>query len=224
MSFAKSLREKAEKVWEDGYHHPFVQELGKGILPREKFQFYLMQDYQYLLSYAKIFALGVVKADTEELMARFSAAQDGILNHEMELHRTYMKDFGIAPEVYGAVRPSLWNRAYTANMLAVGQTGGAAEILATVFPCAWTYGDYARRLAAEYQDVLPENPYRSWIEMYAGEEFLESYEWFFEALNRLCEEKSGSEKRKLEEIFTASIEFEYLFWDMSYHCRMSYSV
>ena len=59
MSFSRGLKSKAEKVWEDGYNHPFVQEIGKGILDREKFKFYLLQDYLYLLQYAKVFATAV---------------------------------------------------------------------------------------------------------------------------------------------------------------------
>lgn len=68
MSFARSLKDRAGKVWEDGYNHPIVQELGKGTLDKEKFQFYLLQDYQYLLQYAKVFALAVVKADDEAMI------------------------------------------------------------------------------------------------------------------------------------------------------------
>jgi len=72
MSFSKNLKSKAVKVWEEGYNHPFVQELGMGVLDKEIFKFYLLQDYLYLLQYAKVFALAAVKSDTEELMTRFS--------------------------------------------------------------------------------------------------------------------------------------------------------
>ena len=37
------------------YNHPFVQELGAGTLSKDKFKFYLLQDYLYLLEYAKVF-------------------------------------------------------------------------------------------------------------------------------------------------------------------------
>ena len=50
MSFSRSLKSKAAKVWEDGYKHPFVQGLGRGALDKEIFKFHLLQDYQYLLS------------------------------------------------------------------------------------------------------------------------------------------------------------------------------
>lgn len=75
MSFARGLRERAGRIWEDGYNHPFVQELGQGTLDKKKFQFYLLQDYQYLLQYAKVFALACVKADTEAQMTRLTNVQ-----------------------------------------------------------------------------------------------------------------------------------------------------
>jgi len=43
MSFSRGLKARAEKVWEDGYNHPFVQGLGTGALDKEKFKFYLQR-------------------------------------------------------------------------------------------------------------------------------------------------------------------------------------
>lgn len=224
MSFSRRLKDKAMKVWEDGYNHPFVQELGKGVLDQEKFKFYLLQDYQYLLQYAKVFALAAVKADDEELITRCSEIQYNILAGELDLHRSYMKSFGITKEEIEAVKPSLYNRTYTANMLAVGQTGDLAEILATVFPCAWTYSDYAKRLKVQYADKVSDNLYRSWIEEYASEEFATSFFWFYDTLDELCAMKDEKQLEKIEQIFISSVEFEYLFWDMSYRQEMSYSL
>lgn len=133
MSFSHSLKDRAAKVWEDGYRHPFLQELGRGTLDKEVFKFYLLQDYKYLLQYAKVFALGALKAESELLMIKFTAMQQSTLV-EMDLHRSYMADFGVTPEQMQEVKPSLFNRAYTANMLATGQAGGLAEIIAAVFP------------------------------------------------------------------------------------------
>ena len=222
MSFSRNLKQKAKKVWEDGYNHPFVQELGKGTLDKEKFKFYLLQDYLYLLQYAKVFATAVLKSDSEEHMAGFTASQNYILNGEMNVHREYMKSFGIKPCEVGAVKSSLFNRAYTANMLSYGLTGGLAEVLAAVFPCAWTYADYGQRLKKQYAENLENNYYKTWIEMYASDEFTQSFEWFYDALDKLVENMSEAERIKIEEIFISSVEFEYMFWDMAYKQQMSY--
>ena len=193
-----------------------------GTLDKEKFKFYLLQDYQYLLQYAKVFAIAVVKSDTEELMTKFSTIQHFILANEMELHRSYMADFGVTRAEMLAVKPSLYNRTYTANMLSFGQTGGLAEVLASVFPCAWTYADYGKRLKERYADRLDDNFYKSWIETYAGDEFSASFEWFYDTLDYLVSNMTDRQREKIEEIFISSVEFEYLFWDMAYKQQMSY--
>jgi len=222
MSFTRGLKARAAKVWEDGYNHPFVQELGKGTLDREKFKFYLLQDYLYLLQYAKVFAAAVLKSDSEELMTGFTKSQYYILAGEMDVHRKYMEGFGVTPEEVLSVKSSLFNRSYTSNMLSYGLTGGLAEVLAAVFPCAWTYADYGKRLKVQFADNLEANFYKTWIETYASAEFSESFEWFYDALDNLVLGMTEEQREKIADIFVSSVEFEYLFWDMAYKRQMSY--
>jgi thiaminase/transcriptional activator TenA len=222
MSFSKGLKDEAIKVWEDGYNHPFVQEIGKGTLDKEVFQFYLLQDYQYLLQYAKVFALAAVKACDEATMTRLTNTQHYLLAEEMDVHRRYMAGFGVSQEQMLLAKPSLYNRTYTANMLAVGQTGDLVDILATIFPCAWTYSDYGKRLKEQYADRLEDNFYRTWIETYAGDVFAESFEWFFDTIDEMVANKTDAQRERIVEIFVSSVEFEYLFWDMAYKQEMSY--
>lgn len=220
--FAQALREYAKKPWEDCYRHPFVQELGAGTLRPEAFCFYLRQDYVYLLEYAKVFACGAAKARTERAMANFTATQYAILRTEMELHRGYMKSFGISPAEAAATAPSLFNKAYTSNMLAVAQAGDAADILAVILPCAWSYHDYALRLTADCAGTIENNFFRSWIDSYASEEYRASISWLFEEIETESRGKNASERERLAEIFHTSMEFEYLFWEMSYKEQTSY--
>ncbi len=222
MSFSETLKEKAGKVWEDCYEHPFLQELGKGTLEKEKFKFYLLQDYRYLIEYAKVFAAGTTKCDEEKYMVKFSGIQHNILYDEMDIHRKYMADFGITEKEAGDTAQSLFSKAYTSNMLATAYSGTAADIIAVVFPCAWSYHDYAKRLKQSYGNIPEENFYKKWIDTYASEEFEESFSWFYEYLDLLCENKTEKELKKIEDIFRTSIEFEFLFWDMAYGMKMSY--
>ena len=80
--FAQRLRKAADLVWEEGYRQPFIRELGEGTLPREKFAFYLLQDFRYLNDYARVHALGLAKTDDPEIMAFMLNVQNGALNVE----------------------------------------------------------------------------------------------------------------------------------------------
>jgi len=166
----------------------------------------------------------MLKSDTEEYMTNFSKSQHYILAGEMNVHREYMKSFGITPQEVESAKASLFNRSYTANMLSYGLTGGLAEVLAAVFPCAWTYADYGKRLKKQYAENLETNYYKSWIETYASDEFSESFEWFYDALDNLVANMSATQQEKIAEIFVSSVEFEYLFWDMAYKQQMSYQM
>ena len=222
MSFSETLKEKAGKVWEECYKHSFLQELGMGTLEKEKFKFYLIQDYQYLMEYAKVFAAGMVKCNEEKYMAKFAEIQQNILCEEMNIHRKYMEDFGITEEEAANAGQSLFNKAYTSNMLSTAYTGTIAEIIAVVFPCAWSYHDFAKRLKQEYRNLPKNDFYNKWIDTYASDEFGESFSWFYDYLDVLCENKKEKELKRIEEIFKTSMEFEFLFWDMSYSMKMSY--
>ena len=47
-------------LWQAYYDHPFVLGIQNGDLDHEKFRFYTIQDYLYLLDYVKVFAIGKI--------------------------------------------------------------------------------------------------------------------------------------------------------------------
>ena len=73
MKFSEHLLEKLQPIWRKNHSHPFVKGIGAGTLDQEKFRFYMIQDYLYLIDYSKLFALGAVKATDLEDMAEFSS-------------------------------------------------------------------------------------------------------------------------------------------------------
>ena len=82
--FAQRMREAADLVWEQGYRQPFLRELGEGTLQREKFAFYLLQDYRYLSDYAKVHALALTKTDDTEVMQFINVFDKPVLIYTLE--------------------------------------------------------------------------------------------------------------------------------------------
>ena len=68
MRFSERLHQKLQPIWRKNHAHPFVKEMGDGTLDQEKFRFYMIQDYIYLIDYSKLFALGAVKGTNLEDM------------------------------------------------------------------------------------------------------------------------------------------------------------
>ena len=90
MKLTDRLYDAAKEIWDGYLEQPFVKELGEGTLREDRFRFYMVQDYRYLLQYAKVFAMGVVKAEDERMMCRFAHMVHDTLDGEMNLHKTYM--------------------------------------------------------------------------------------------------------------------------------------
>ena len=155
--FAQRLREAANLVWEEGYRQPFLRELGNGTLDRERFAFYLLQDYRYLNDYAKVHALALTKTQDPEVMRFMADVQNGIFNVESAMHRKYMASYGISEQEMNSVRQSAFARAYTSNILSIAYGNPLVDVLVAVLPCAWVYADYGQRLAAEHIEQLTEH-------------------------------------------------------------------
>ena len=215
--FTDRLFENVQPIWEKNHNHPFVQELGKGTLAEDKFIYYMKQDYVYLIDYAKLFAVGVLKANNLDTMDQFAHILHETLHVEMELHRTYAAEFGITREELEATKPTPVNLAYTRYMLDVAQNGSLAEVVACLLPCAWDYWEIGKLLRKQYGNQLATNRYAKWIEMYDSKEFGEGAKWLIDLMDELAEGKPERELAELEEHFQITSKYEYLFWEMNYH-------
>ncbi|AKP75869.1 MULTISPECIES: thiaminase II [Priestia] len=218
MKFSERLYEKLQPIWRQNHNHPFVQGMGDGTLEKEKFRFYMIQDYLYLIDYAKLFAIGAMKATDLQTMGKFAALLDSTLNEEMSLHREYAKKFEISEKELEKAQPSPTTLAYTHYMLHVGQSGTLAELVAALLPCMWSYWEIGKELSEK--PGANNEFYREWIEMYSSEEFGELATWCINLFDSLTEDKSEVELEKLEEIFLNTTRFEYMFWDMAYNEAM----
>ncbi|MEB2265477.1 thiaminase II [Priestia megaterium] len=218
MKFSERLYEKLQPIWRQNHNHPFVQGMGDGTLEKEKFRFYMIQDYLYLIDYAKLFAIGAMKATDVQTMGKFAALLDSTLNEEMSLHREYAKRFEISEKELEKAQPSPTTLAYTHYMLHVGQSGTLAELVAALLPCMWSYWEIGKELSEK--PGANNEFYREWIEMYSSEEFGELATWCINLFDSLTEDKSEAELEKLEEIFLNTTRFEYMFWDMAYNEAM----
>lgn len=214
-SVSTRLRDAAAPVWEACLRHPFVTGIGDGTLDMEKFRYFMLQDYLYLFDYARVFALGVVKARDPELMRVFAANVDAILGGEMKIHRAYMKRLDITEEQVFAIKPALANLSYTNYMLSVAQTGGPMEIVASILACSWSYAEIGQALAA-----IPgaaEHPfYGEWIRGYASEEYAATNQALIELMDSLAADAGEEQLAYLTDVFVNCSRYELGFWDMAW--------
>jgi thiaminase/transcriptional activator TenA len=209
------MKKKAETVWQAILVHPFVQGIGDGSLARDKYEYYLKQDYLYLIDFSRVFALASVKARKLDDMGYFAKLLDLTLNTEMDLHRRTCAEFGISAEELENTEPAMVTLAYTSFLVKTCYEEPLTGIIAVLLPCAWGYVDIAQHLKLQ---GLPEvSHYRDWIETYASEEFAEWAKWLRAKMDGFAQEASDHEKEHWSYLYLQSARFELLFFEMAYN-------
>ncbi len=183
--FTDHLRALAEPVWRAQHEHPFVRGIGDGTLELAKFTHWVRQDYLFLIEYCRLFGLAAARAPDLATLSRFADLLQATARTEMELHRAYAREFGIAPEELEREEMAPTTRAYTDFLLRVAATGDLAELAAELLPCMWGFSEIGCALKAR---GLPAEPrYAKWVEMYADPEFATLAEWCRALVDRLAE-------------------------------------
>lgn len=217
-AFPQRLRSAAAPVWEACIRHPFVQGIGNGTLPMEKFRYFMLQDYLYLFDYARVFALGVVKARQPELMRIFAKNVDEILHGEMNIHRAYMRRLEIDEEEVQGVKPALANLSYTSYMLSIAHGGTPLEIVAAILACSWSYAEIGHALVA-IPGAAEHLFYGEWIMGYASEDYQSSNQSLVDLMDALAVDATEVQRQYLEEIFVNCSRYELEFWNMAWEMR-----
>lgn len=219
MTTTERLLKAAAPVWETFHDHPFVLGMQDGTLPEEKFRYYIMQDYLYLIEYAKVFAVGIAKSSRLDVMQLFASYIQAIINGEMDIHNGYMGKLRIRQSELDAMPISLDNRSYTAYMLSAAYAGGEAETLAAILSCALSYEAIAKQMAQRSPACVDDPLYGDWVKGYISERYHRNNEILIEMMERLSAGLSEAELCALEDIFVTCSRYEKRFWDMAWELR-----
>ncbi|OAA84463.1 thiaminase II [Clostridium ljungdahlii] len=219
MKTSMKLYESVKDIWDSYYEHPFVKGIGDGNLEIDKFKFYMIQDYIYLLDYARVYALGVVKSSEESIMQGFSKMVDNILNGEMNIHRHYMKKIGIKKEEIENAKVSIENISYTSYILSVSQMGDLMDLTTSLLACMWSYYLIGKKLS-KVDGALDNEFYGQWIKGYISSDYEKETKWVIDLLDYLTQNISEKKFNRLKEIFINTSKYEYMFWDMAYNKGM----
>jgi thiaminase/transcriptional activator TenA len=212
------LRQKVAGIWEAQHQHPFVRGIGDGTLGLERFQFWLRQDYVFLIEYARLLALAAARSPDLETMTRFATLLKETVETEMNLHRAYAAEFGISHDQLEREPTAPTTRGYTDFLLRVAATGDFAELVAALLPCMWAFSEIGRRLAM--QPAPSEKRYARWIAMYSSREFAELAEWCRDLLDSLAAGLPERDLQKLEAAFLTSSRYEWQFWEMAWKMEL----
>lgn len=214
MQLTEQFYEAAKEIWNGYLEQPFVKELGEGTLAEERFRYYMIQDYRYLLQYSKVFALGIVKSGEEGMMRRFACMVHDTLEGEMDVHKSYMKRLGITDEELAATKTGLANQSYTSYMLDVSQRGDVLDVLTAVLSCAWSYqmigAHHSRQPAAKHP------LYGEWVQSYSSADYCRGVSEIMDMADELGARVTPERAAYLTEVFVNCCKYERDFWEMAY--------
>src|SRR2546422_11197771 len=94
--FSAQLRRRAERIWRAIDGHPFLRELHGGTLPLDRFTYFILQDYVYLLDFAQVLCQGGARSPDLETLELFARHAIGAVEGEV----SFLVRFGKTLRLY----------------------------------------------------------------------------------------------------------------------------
>lgn len=219
MDIFDRLKAAATDEWSSYVDHDFVRQLGAGTLPEKAFRTYLVQDYLFLIQFARAYALATYKSRTLDDM---KVAQGGLASilGEMELHIKLCGRWGLSPADIEAAPELQATVAYTRFVLDCGAAGDLLDLHVALAPCVIGYAEIGRSLTPHGVDALADHPYREWIGEYAGQGYQDIAINARRHLDDLAA-RAMTERRfhELAKLFGQASRLEADFWQMGLDAR-----
>jgi thiaminase/transcriptional activator TenA len=215
MSFFARLREAAGPDWTAYVDHSFVRQMQDGTLPQAAFRHYLVQDYLFLIQFARAYALAIYKSPSLGDMRQALGGVKAILDMEMDLHVELCAGWGLSREDLEKAREERQTMAYTRFVLDAGGQGDLLDLLVALAPCVLGYAEIGARLAGTPSGADPENPYARWINEYASKAYQDVASAFAAWMDRLAlDYATPARQARLEHLFRQASVLEADFWQM----------
>lgn len=209
------LAAAAGPVWHSYTRHEFVLRLAEGTLPEAAFRHYLIQDYLFLLHFSRAWGLAIYKSDTLAEMRRAQSLVAATLDTEIGLHVEYCRAWGIDVAAMAETPEALGTIAYTRFVLDRGLAGDRLDLEVALAPCIVGYAEIAAERIADPATRLAGNPYKSWLDMYAGADYQALADEAKAALDEQFARRGGEGRfPALAAAFTAATRLEAAFWQM----------
>lgn len=213
MSFTADIWKKNAALFEATRTMPFNTELAAGTLSEERFRHYMIQDAHYLIAFGRALAVASAKADTPDEIVQFAIGAQTAIVVERSLHKDFMEQFKVTPEVFAATPLSPATHHYTSFLMSTAWGASYPVVLAGLLPCFWIYAEIGRDIIGR---AAKNNPYQSWIDTYAGDEFHEAVRAVIATVDRVAAVASDETRKAMHDAYTRAAQLEWMFWDSAY--------
>ena len=217
MGFFERLKQAAAAEWRAYTEHRFTGAMADGSLHEAAFRRYLVQDYLFLIEFARAYALAVYKSPALSDMREAAAGLSAILDVEMNLHIRLCADWGLTPDDLDRTLAAAETLAYTRYVLDAGMRGDLLALKVAPAPCVIGYAEIATRLAASPGALAAANPDSVWIAEYAGAPYQEVAAKARAQLDGLADpDVTPAREWESIAIFAEATRLETEFWEMGW--------
>ena len=219
-AFSRDAWDRNSALYDATLALPFNVELAQGRLALDAFRHYIVQDAKYLIAFGQALAAAAAKADDPDHIVQLSGAAREAVVVERALHEDYFGRFGLDGAAVAAEPMSPACHHYTSWLLATAFREPLPVVAAAVLPCFWVYREVGHHIHAA---ASPDNPYRAWIDTYAGEDFAAAVDAMIATTDSLAGSASPGVVSAMHGAFTRAMQLEWMFWDSAYR-RVSWPV
>ncbi len=193
--------------------------LARGDLPEAAFRHYLVQDYLFLLHFARAWGLAIYKSENLAEMRRAQSLVAATLETEIGLHIEYCRGWGLSEAAMAREPEALETIAYTRFVLDRGLAGDRLDLEVALAPCVVGYAEIAAERIADPATRHDGNRYREWLDMYAGAEYQSLAREAAAALDEQFQRRGGEGRfAALAASFATATRLEADFWQMGLRC------
>jgi thiaminase/transcriptional activator TenA len=213
QSFSREAWDRNAATYEIIRTMPFNAELAAGTLSETRFKHYITQDAHYLIGFGRALTLAAAKAPHPDRIVQFAKSAEGAIVVERALHGSFFRQYGITPDAFGQTPLSPACHHYVSYLVATAYGEPYEVLLGALLPCFWIYAEVGRDIHAR---AAPVNPYRAWIDTYAGEDFHAAVRAMIAATDEAADGASPSLRERMQAAYTRATQLEWIFWDSAY--------
>ncbi|BAL62198.1 thiaminase II [Melissococcus plutonius] len=213
MTFTIEARAKAETIWLECQHHPFIKKLQNGSLEMDIFRYYLIQDYHYLIVFNEILLHAAELTNEAANKKLFLDNAEGLKNTEIAFRKNFFKESMITENEVKQVPIAPATYHYITHLSSVVHSGQLKRVVAALLPCYWLY----REIGIELKQTKIANPfYQCFIDTYTSEEYNKCVDRQIIITDELAEKATTLEYEQMLTDFLISSYEERAFWEMAY--------
>src|SRR6195256_2844324 len=199
QAFSRQAWDRNASVYEVIRTMAFNAELAAGSLSEVRFKHYITQDAHYLIGFGRALTLAAAKAPDPDRIVQFAKSAEGAIVVERALHGSFFRQYAITPGMFARAPLSPACHHYVSYLIATAYAEPYEVLLGALLPCFWIYAEVGRDIHVR---ASPGNPYRAWIDTYAGEEFHAAVRAVIAATDEAAAEVSSSLRARMHAAFT----------------------